>query len=245
MRHLLETDEFHNTTERASMVRAQLLIALAPYVVVDAVPAPGTSPTANTSWAAPIVHYCSGTQTSLIRDELFTKQEQQIRDAVDGTLHEICRVLTKMWVGAFAIEEASEREVQSALQDWRELLGGLMAWLDWSDWTRCNPACGPDSICYIPTWPFYLDKDRDDMTPRYAFGTGVSRPRSTTPHRSPTTRCLDLDLDLTPLDRLSILRSSAASRPADVPLTSPTPDPCNPAGADASGLLPWGSRLSG
>ncbi|KAA1475772.1 hypothetical protein DENSPDRAFT_784008 [Dentipellis sp. KUC8613] len=166
MKHLLETDEFHNATKQAGMVRAQLLIALAPYIGVDAVPAPGTSPTANTSWAAPIMHYCSKTQTSLIRDELLTKQERRIRDAVDGTLHEICRVLTKMWVGAFAIEEAGENEVQNALQDWRELLGGLMAWLDWSDWTRCNPGCGPDSICYIPTWPFYLDKDPNNMTPR-------------------------------------------------------------------------------
>ncbi|KAA1470244.1 hypothetical protein DENSPDRAFT_774482 [Dentipellis sp. KUC8613] len=166
LKHILETEEFHNATEQASQVRMQLLIGLGPYITTDAVPAPGASPSANTSWAAPIVHHCSTTLASHVPDALLTRQELRIRDAVGRTLREICRVLTRMWVRAIAIEEADESEARDALRGWRIELSQLMAWLDWAEWVRCEPACGPDTICHLPTWPYDMGDDPNDMTPR-------------------------------------------------------------------------------
>ncbi|KAI0069272.1 hypothetical protein BV25DRAFT_1791173 [Artomyces pyxidatus] len=162
LQYLLGPATSQKTPEQASLVRAEILTMLSPYITTDAVPMSST----NTSWATSVIHRCSTTQTSGISSSTLTQQEVRIRDAVEGTLREICRRLTFMWVDAFDIEAGSESRQREALAEWRIQVRELMDWLDWPNWTRCNPACSPDAICYLPSWPFIAGDDPDDMTPR-------------------------------------------------------------------------------
>ncbi|KAI9435519.1 hypothetical protein H4582DRAFT_1970085 [Lactarius indigo] len=59
-----------------------------------------------------------------------------------------------------------------------------MAWLDWSEWVRCEPGCSPGEFCYVPSWPYFEEDDPNDMTPRcrsfdgFARGPGVLHARN-------------------------------------------------------------------
>ena len=186
LNHILDPKSFPNITHRAAIAREQLLIMLNPYLLVHAVPALGADPVANTSWAMPIAQRCARTQTLYVPLGQLTKQERRILDAIEDVLHEICRVLTSMWIDAFDIEVASEEHASMAVQSWRQSVQDLMTWLDWSVWVGCNPACGMEvrvkiviyclehgitkavgqSFCHTPTWPFSQEEDPEDVTPR-------------------------------------------------------------------------------
>src|SRR5882762_1831490 len=144
LNYILDPESFPNVTHQAAIAREQLLIMLNPYLLVQAVPEPSADPAANTSWVMSIAQRCARTQTLGIPLEQLTKQERRILDAIEDVLHEICRVLTEMWIDAFDIEAASEKHSRTALQSWRQSVQDLMAWLDWAVWVRCNPACGPE-----------------------------------------------------------------------------------------------------
>ncbi|KAJ7160018.1 hypothetical protein C8R43DRAFT_1086878 [Mycena crocata] len=47
-------------------------------------------------------------------------------------------------------------EISHIVDSWRADTQALMAWLDWSVWVKCSPACGPlVGKCYLPTWPYF------------------------------------------------------------------------------------------
>jgi hypothetical protein len=144
LKYILDPESFPNVTKRAAIAREQLLIMLNPYLLVQAVPDSVTDPSANTSWAAPIAQHCAQTQTLHVPVGQLTRQERRILEAMEDVLHEICRVLTGMWVDAFDIEAASEKHASTVVQSWRQSIHDLMVWLDWSVWVRCTPACGPE-----------------------------------------------------------------------------------------------------
>ncbi|KAG1870659.1 hypothetical protein DFJ58DRAFT_852411 [Suillus subalutaceus] len=92
---------------------------------------------------------------------LMTSSELLLLKAVEDTTREICRVTTKMWaVGVmsgldtlFPIELNGGLNVAQIMDDWRQDIQKLMSWLDWSVWIKCRPACGPEEMCYLSTWP--------------------------------------------------------------------------------------------
>jgi len=84
--------------------------------------------------------------------------------AVQGVSREICRVLVTIWAEGMSSDviELDLIERPSPLQDllrtWNSRVEDLMAWLDWSYWRTCRPACGYEEMCYMPTWPFFSNK---------------------------------------------------------------------------------------
>ncbi|KAH9010308.1 hypothetical protein EDB85DRAFT_2100935 [Lactarius pseudohatsudake] len=151
--------------ERAAVAREQLLVMLAPYITTTDVPE-RLPASAGSSWAAPIAQRCATTQTSHIPLGVLTPQEARIHAAVENTIQEICRRLVVVWVEFFDIEAADEARATDASEMAHEQISELMAWLDWSVWVRCEPGCGLEEVCYIPTWPFPMGGDPYDMTPR-------------------------------------------------------------------------------
>ena len=129
-------DEF----EQVAVARAQLLTMLAPYITTADVPEQ-LPPSADLSWAASIALRCATTQTSHIPPGMLTPQEARIHAAVENTLHEICRKLVLVWVDFFDVEAADEAKTLKAMEVSREHIDELMAWLDWSNWVRCEPGC--------------------------------------------------------------------------------------------------------
>jgi hypothetical protein len=138
---LSSTAMFANVVEQAAVARAQLLVILVPYITIKDVPQ-RLPASANASWAAPVVRRCATTQTSLIPLDALTPQEARIHAAVEGTLREICRRLTLVWLEFFDIEAQGEARAAEAIDVGRRHVEELMSWLDWSLWTRCSPACG-------------------------------------------------------------------------------------------------------
>jgi len=92
----------------------------------------------------PIAQRCARTPTSHLRVLELTAQEFRIFGATGDVLHEICRVLTNMWIDAFDLGSLSEARAEDAHPQWRTNVKGLMGWLDWSEWVRCSPECGPE-----------------------------------------------------------------------------------------------------
>jgi hypothetical protein len=132
---------FTDAAEQGAAVRTQLLIMLVPYITTEDVPQRLPAST-NTSWAAPVVRRCATTQTSLIpRGAPLTPQEVRIRAAVEGTLREICRRLTLVWLEFFDVEGEGGVRATEAMDVGRRHVEELMGWLDWSVWLRCEPRC--------------------------------------------------------------------------------------------------------
>jgi hypothetical protein len=191
LKHLLHNPGSRNVSEQADQVRSQILILLTPYMLTDAIP---SSASGSRSWIAPIAHQCASSLTSWAPAHSMTREEWLVKDAIDQVLHEICRVISDIWVDAFGVEESSPEEALLLVKKWKDDVEELMSWLDWPMWDTCNPACGPEvctwnlrsipilnhrqEVCYLPTWPWVRnawawypgDGDDTDMSPRCILG---------------------------------------------------------------------------
>ncbi|KAG1821195.1 uncharacterized protein BJ212DRAFT_1338202 [Suillus subaureus] len=164
--------------ERAKLVQFQLRVMLTPYLLHStAIPNTGTLGIYLSQWASPIFSLCVTTHTSQITNlkPLMTSSELLLLKAVEDTTREICRITIKMWaVGVmsgfdtlFPIELNGELDVTQIMNDWRQDIGKLMSWLDWSVWIKCRPACGPEEMCYLSTWPINAPRpERPLLSPR-------------------------------------------------------------------------------
>ncbi|KAG8216034.1 hypothetical protein J3R82DRAFT_8030 [Butyriboletus roseoflavus] len=147
----------------ANKTQAQLRIMLTPYLLFSVAP---TDPLDETrlDWAKPVFELCATTHTYFMDSELssMTASEKLLLQAVRGTTREICRVVTNMWAegvhaGLDPLLNTKElpdvTRVTTLRNAWAEALNHLMTWLDWSEWVKCDPACGREEMCYLPTWP--------------------------------------------------------------------------------------------
>lgn len=123
---------------------------LAPYILHTSVPPTDNSASMKVhSWAAPIFEYCATTHTSHIEtiSTPLTYSEKVILEAIQGVSKEICRVLVTTWAEGMetdAIEldlVETSSPIQELLKTWKLRVEDLMAWLDWSYWRTCRPAC--------------------------------------------------------------------------------------------------------
>ena len=144
LRHILRNPESkRNVTEQVAEARSQVLIMLTPYMLVSAIPPNPTGPV-DRSWIDPIVKHCASTHTAWAPVNSLTPQEKMIKGAVEEVLSEICGVLGDIWVDAFDSEETDVEELEQFLGKWESDITGLMDWLEWSVWLKCDPGCGPE-----------------------------------------------------------------------------------------------------
>ncbi|KAF9236704.1 hypothetical protein BU15DRAFT_76664 [Melanogaster broomeanus] len=218
MQYLLSSQATDSETllDFARKAQVQLRIMLAPYILVMAAP-PHPSTGTEVSWAVPIFKFCATTHTSFIQSysPSMTPSEQLILQAVQETSREICRVVTNMWASGVHAgldsnlntkELPDVGEVTNLMNVWRIDVNRLMAWLDWSVWVKCGPACGPEEMCYLPTWPYNFPRPPRKYPPG---GPGRRPGRMLGVHED--TRALDID-------------SMAAEQLADWGDAEPLPD---------------------
>lgn len=158
MRHLLNSLATESNDlellDLANKTQTQLRIMLTPYILLSTTP---TDPLnrSDLDWTIPTYKLCATTHTHPMESKLdsMTDSEKLILHAVRGTSQEICRVVTRMWAaGVHAGIDPSLNtkdpldiaEVTHIWRAWVNDLDRLMAWLDWSLWVKCNPACGPE-----------------------------------------------------------------------------------------------------
>ncbi|KAF5340185.1 hypothetical protein D9758_014985 [Tetrapyrgos nigripes] len=170
-------------SERVQTVFDQLEVALSPFILADAVPAPSPavvteksksgSTASSLDWASSVYKLCATTHTLYLHSphilRKMTKSERTLLKAVEGSNKEICRVLVTFWAegvenglgleNMYHIKKGTNTQMGSLRQRWEKDLKVLMDWLDWSVWQRCRPACGPEAcfleMCYMPTWPYF------------------------------------------------------------------------------------------
>ncbi|KAF9236703.1 hypothetical protein BU15DRAFT_63754 [Melanogaster broomeanus] len=164
-RALVRATDSEKILDLARKTQIQLRVMLTPYILRTATPLHGT----NLDWAVPIFKLCATTHTSFIQFDSpsMTPSEHLILQAVRETSGEICRVVTSMWASGVHAgldsmlnpqELPDVREVTNLMDAWSKNVNRLMAWLDWSIWVKCKPACGPEEMCYLPTWPHNFPK---------------------------------------------------------------------------------------
>ncbi|KAK0203741.1 hypothetical protein DFS33DRAFT_1431675 [Desarmillaria ectypa] len=145
----------------AKRVQTQLKAMVQPYQLHSIVPPSVSSD--DYSWASQIFKLCATTHTSYIAKNKLTRSELLILESIDETNREICRVVTRMWaqgVSAGLDDTSTPTKLEGSpsldlLPQWKAEISDLMAWLDWSIWVKCRPACGFEEYCYLPTWPFF------------------------------------------------------------------------------------------
>ncbi|KAG1756855.1 uncharacterized protein EDB91DRAFT_39439 [Suillus paluster] len=160
---LNHTSENDTPWDQASKVHFQLRVMLTPYIFHTSVP-PSASYDSAHSWATPVFKACGTVHTSSIASysSSLNHSERLLLNAVQETTREICRIITKMWAAGVVAgldpylprdSPSDAAEIARLIDTWRQEISDLMAWLDWSVWVRCHPACGPEEMCYLPTWP--------------------------------------------------------------------------------------------
>ncbi|KAG9314907.1 hypothetical protein JVU11DRAFT_4015 [Chiua virens] len=133
----------------------QLRTMLAPYLLLPAAPNDPTDEAA-LDWTVPVYKLCATCHTSFTESELdgMTDSEALVLKAIRGTNQEICRVVTKMWAaGVYAGIDAKQNtkkrldvtELARLRSTWAQDLNGLMGWLDWSVWVKCDPGCSSEA----------------------------------------------------------------------------------------------------
>ncbi|KAJ7463340.1 hypothetical protein FB451DRAFT_1494403 [Mycena latifolia] len=174
--YLLNTTTVANAAARAQTIQ--------PYILYSARPGPKQARDNDDRWAASVWRACATRHTAHIHVSAtlrarLTASERLLLRALDKTGREICRVVVRMWVvgvragldplippEAPAASPAGTMNILPIVAGWRAETHALMAWLDWSVWVRCRPACGVEKMCYLPTWPFSWDwkeqTDRND-----------------------------------------------------------------------------------
>ncbi|KZS87649.1 hypothetical protein SISNIDRAFT_490884 [Sistotremastrum niveocremeum HHB9708] len=162
----VENPAIDNATIAAN-VRNQVLVALMPYMLIDAIPPPSSSPAwLNISWAEPIYQQCSSAFMPSLPEDRLTPSERLIQRSIQDVNSEICRVLTLMWTEAFEIESRDRHSVNDVLGRWRIEIHGVMEWLGWAVWIRCRPSCKEGTVCGIPVWSIQFAHPGIDLIPR-------------------------------------------------------------------------------
>ncbi|KAF8699832.1 hypothetical protein RHS03_06869, partial [Rhizoctonia solani] len=183
LRLLLNPDSISpNATAIVEGARAQLMIMLMPDLTPDTIPndtaladSGAEARYSQTSmdksrtheWVKPILEHCSSYLVSHLPHKTFTREERTLYAGVQGTLYEICRVLSLLWSEAY--DPLPDTKPTDLVDRWRTRVDKLMQWLDWPMWNKCTPECDLDSICFIPTWPIGVGstpgrKGEEDLT---------------------------------------------------------------------------------
>lgn len=163
-----------DVAEVATRVREQILTLLTPYISFGVYEGDISD---QRSWMEPIARRCSTTLTKWIGSKLdtsMTSSERLIKASIEEVQHEICRVISEIWIDAFAIEEEADlRKISGLVGKWKVEVRKLMEWLDWPMWVKCSPRCDePREMCYLPMWPWveggwgYYEPDGPSLEPK-------------------------------------------------------------------------------
>ena len=153
LNHLLNStvlDSDAETTLAVKKAHSLMSSMLSPYRLYVASP-PKIDSISNHSWAIPVFEECSTTHTRYIDSnpslsQELTYSEHLLLNSTKSVSKEICRVIVGMW--AEGMEHSITKEgfdsAKELMTRWKGLTEELIAWLDWSEWVTCQPACGDE-----------------------------------------------------------------------------------------------------
>ncbi|KAJ7763327.1 hypothetical protein B0H16DRAFT_1674049 [Mycena metata] len=165
VRYVLNSSTSDDALVTAKNAMSLFRVMLQPYILHTATPGSGSG--TDNAWATPVFKFCATSHTEYIRNSptLFSKltpSEELLLNAVEETNREICRVVVHTWADGVAeglddalpVDKPIHPDGDALMGRWKADIERLMAWLDWSVWTKCRPECSFEEMCYLPTWPF-------------------------------------------------------------------------------------------
>jgi hypothetical protein len=169
LEYIMSMTSSSNLHERARTIQMHLRIMLTPYIPYNTRPIPRSTADSipsvdgiiDDAWAGPVWRACATKQTAHIHSSLalhsrLTTSEHLLLRALDGTNREICRVLVRMWAAGVHAgldpllpreEDRTSSKLSRTAESWRTDAHALIAWLDWSVWVKCRPAC-PSEVLF-------------------------------------------------------------------------------------------------
>ncbi|KAI6033292.1 hypothetical protein EDC04DRAFT_2213368 [Pisolithus marmoratus] len=185
MQYLLNstnTDSYDpdNVIDYAIKIQVQLRHMLMSYIFFDVMPPSIDAKMKETGsdvlgWARPVYRLCAAAHTGMLKDEAMASSERLLLDVVRKTTLEICRVVTTMWGSGVLAgvdqfmgtdKELDVEAIRNIMKVWKDDVDELMAWLDGNVWVKCRPACGPEEMCYLTTWPVNFPPNNRSRVPR-------------------------------------------------------------------------------
>jgi hypothetical protein len=156
----------HNPMLNASTtVRHVQLLAytlLNPYLDTTALPHTNTSNPA--LWLPQAISRCVGSQTLFVKDDQLTSTERLLKSSIETVLGRLCHYAGDVLAASFETKPEDQ-----LVATWTEATMGLMDWLDWPTWVRCQPECDLDvsvhnsasgysltsvqAVCAVAAWP--------------------------------------------------------------------------------------------
>ncbi|CAE6481521.1 unnamed protein product [Rhizoctonia solani] len=116
-------------------------------------------------WLMRIYDACAKHPTvEFARRRTLTPQETRLANSIDVVQVAICSSLTDVWAEAFGSGD-KPLLARDMMVRWKVEVEGLMDWLDWHVWVKCDPPCGLGFQCVLATWPWEVETGDEDIGP--------------------------------------------------------------------------------
>ncbi|KAI2465989.1 hypothetical protein F4781DRAFT_407158 [Annulohypoxylon bovei var. microspora] len=86
-----------------------------------------------------------------------TSEDKLVYAAFENTTGTICAALFK---ARELVVEDPEVDESAAMHAAKQVIGGLMETLSWSNWKECG-VCQPDEVCFVAMWPMGNEEDHE------------------------------------------------------------------------------------
>ncbi|KZP03671.1 hypothetical protein FIBSPDRAFT_941396 [Athelia psychrophila] len=122
---------------------------------------------------------CTYSATGFASSRTFTPQETLLQSSISAVLERVCFDVGAIFSESY--DASSSASLHPSLSDeddsksraitldtliegWEARMNALVAWLDWTEWLRCDKACDWDSVCAMPLWPIQMSDEDEDGT---------------------------------------------------------------------------------
>ncbi|KZP03670.1 hypothetical protein FIBSPDRAFT_844726 [Athelia psychrophila] len=182
-----------NVTQVALDVRLLTYMPLSPYMALGSAPNASGSAlffgkgTGTTLRAEELLELelesafdrCMYSATGFASSRTFTPQETLLQSSIAAVLERVCFDVGVIFSESYDAsasaslhpclsdeDDSRSRDISLtiAIEGWETRMNALVAWLDWTEWLRCDKACGWDSVCAMPLWPIQMSDEDEDGT---------------------------------------------------------------------------------
>ncbi|KAI3338109.1 hypothetical protein F4824DRAFT_461164 [Ustulina deusta] len=107
------------------------------------------------------VSRCSSVYTSQLVPSKLSNSELLLYHSINIVLDKLCSSEWDLlrWSEKYTTQFLDEHQdvdpfqISAELDEKRQLVHSLLAWIGWDNWDRCEAQCLADELCSIPTWP--------------------------------------------------------------------------------------------
>ncbi|KAI5481781.1 chitin deacetylase, carbohydrate esterase family 4 protein [Pseudohyphozyma bogoriensis] len=152
-----------NATARATSVRQLTYALLMPFLDMS------NFSSTETAWLAPTLPRCSRSFINSLGEKgagvegKKTRGEELVIVSIEGVMERLCGTLVNVFGESLLLglplteDEKPTMEMENnskvILRTWEKDIVGLMDWLGWGVWLRCDRVCEWNEICALPFWP--------------------------------------------------------------------------------------------